>query len=117
MLVVNGAAGRRLRVPADADTEGLRRDLEKIADDLMVDLTLALSYLDLVAPTMGLGTCWAICCSVPSDGACGGCCAAACANASAALLASTAPWAACLTAIPGAETDTGPSRSRNQTTP
>lgn len=25
----------------------------------MVDLTLALSYLDLVAPTMGLGTCWA----------------------------------------------------------
>lgn len=25
----------------------------------MVDLTLALSYLDLLAPTMGLGTCWA----------------------------------------------------------
>ena len=25
----------------------------------MVDLTLALSYLDLFAPTMGLGTCWA----------------------------------------------------------
>jgi nitroreductase/NAD-dependent dihydropyrimidine dehydrogenase PreA subunit len=25
----------------------------------MVDLTLALSYLDLVAPVMGLGTCWA----------------------------------------------------------
>jgi nitroreductase len=25
----------------------------------MVDLTLALSYLDLMAPTMGLGTCWA----------------------------------------------------------
>lgn len=25
----------------------------------MVDLTLALSYLDLVAPTLGLGTCWA----------------------------------------------------------
>lgn len=25
----------------------------------LVDLTLALSYLDLLAPTMGLGTCWA----------------------------------------------------------
>jgi nitroreductase/NAD-dependent dihydropyrimidine dehydrogenase PreA subunit len=25
----------------------------------LVDLTLALSYLDLVAPTLGLGTCWA----------------------------------------------------------
>jgi nitroreductase len=25
----------------------------------MVDLTLALSYLTLIAPTMGLGTCWA----------------------------------------------------------
>jgi nitroreductase/NAD-dependent dihydropyrimidine dehydrogenase PreA subunit len=25
----------------------------------MVDLTLALSYLDLIAPAMGLGTCWA----------------------------------------------------------
>jgi nitroreductase len=25
----------------------------------MVDVTLALSYLDLLAPTMGLGTCWA----------------------------------------------------------
>jgi nitroreductase len=25
----------------------------------MVDLTLALSYLELLAPTMGLGTCWA----------------------------------------------------------
>lgn len=25
----------------------------------MVDLALALSYLDLLAPTMGLGTCWA----------------------------------------------------------
>ncbi len=25
----------------------------------MVDLTLALGYLDLVAPTLGLGTCWA----------------------------------------------------------
>jgi nitroreductase/ferredoxin len=25
----------------------------------MVDLTLALSYLDLLAPTIGLGTCWA----------------------------------------------------------
>ena len=25
----------------------------------LVDLTLALSYLDLIAPTMGLGTCWA----------------------------------------------------------
>jgi glycine cleavage system regulatory protein len=34
-------ARARLRVPPDADTDGLRRDLEKIADDLMVDLTLA----------------------------------------------------------------------------
>ena len=25
----------------------------------MVDLTIALTYLDLVAPTLGLGTCWA----------------------------------------------------------
>jgi nitroreductase/NAD-dependent dihydropyrimidine dehydrogenase PreA subunit len=25
----------------------------------LVDLTLALSYLDVIAPTMGLGTCWA----------------------------------------------------------
>ena len=25
----------------------------------LVDLTLALSYLDLLAPTLGLGTCWA----------------------------------------------------------
>jgi nitroreductase len=25
----------------------------------MVDLTLALSYLELAAPTLGLGTCWA----------------------------------------------------------
>jgi len=25
----------------------------------LIDLTLALSYLDLLAPTMGLGTCWA----------------------------------------------------------
>lgn len=25
----------------------------------MVDLSIALSYLDLIAPTMGLGTCWA----------------------------------------------------------
>jgi nitroreductase/NAD-dependent dihydropyrimidine dehydrogenase PreA subunit len=30
-----------------------------IARNGMVDLTLALSYLDLMAPTMGLGTCWA----------------------------------------------------------
>ena len=29
------------------------------ASNGMVDLTLALSYLDLAAPTMGLGTCWA----------------------------------------------------------
>ena len=26
---------------------------------LTVDLTVALSYLDLLAPVMGLGTCWA----------------------------------------------------------
>jgi len=31
----------------------------KEATNGMVDLTLALSYLDLVAPTFGLGTCWA----------------------------------------------------------
>lgn len=31
----------------------------KTAGNGMVDLTLALSYLDLAAPTMGLGTCWA----------------------------------------------------------
>ena len=31
----------------------------KTAGNGMVDLTIALSYLDLVAPTMGLGTCWA----------------------------------------------------------
>jgi nitroreductase len=31
----------------------------KEANNGMVDLTLALSYLDLVAPSMGLGTCWA----------------------------------------------------------
>jgi nitroreductase/ferredoxin len=31
----------------------------KEASNGMVDLTLALSYLDLMAPTMGLGTCWA----------------------------------------------------------
>lgn len=31
----------------------------KEAPDGLVDLSLALSYLDLVAPTMGLGTCWA----------------------------------------------------------
>ena len=31
----------------------------KEATNGMVDLTLALSYLDLVAPSMGLGTCWA----------------------------------------------------------
>ena len=31
----------------------------KEAANGMVDLTLALSYLDLVAPSMGLGTCWA----------------------------------------------------------
>ncbi len=31
----------------------------KEANNGMVDLTLALSYLDLVAPTFGLGTCWA----------------------------------------------------------
>jgi nitroreductase/NAD-dependent dihydropyrimidine dehydrogenase PreA subunit len=30
-----------------------------IAMNGMVDLTLALSYLDLVAPVMGMGTCWA----------------------------------------------------------
>ena len=29
------------------------------ASNGMVDLTLALSYLDLLAPAMGLGTCWA----------------------------------------------------------
>lgn len=29
------------------------------ASDGMVDLSLALCYLDLIAPTMGLGTCWA----------------------------------------------------------
>jgi nitroreductase/NAD-dependent dihydropyrimidine dehydrogenase PreA subunit len=31
----------------------------KTAGNGMVDLTLALSYLELVAPTIGLGTCWA----------------------------------------------------------
>jgi nitroreductase len=31
----------------------------KEASNGVVDLTLALSYLDLAAPTMGLGTCWA----------------------------------------------------------
>ena len=31
----------------------------KEAPDGMVDLSLALSYLDLMAPTVGLGTCWA----------------------------------------------------------
>ena len=31
----------------------------KEAANGLVDLTLALSYLDLLAPTMGLGTCWA----------------------------------------------------------
>ena len=31
----------------------------KEASNGMVDLTLALSYLDLAAPAMGLGTCWA----------------------------------------------------------
>jgi nitroreductase len=31
----------------------------KEATNGMVDVTLALSYLDLLAPTMGLGTCWA----------------------------------------------------------
>jgi len=31
----------------------------KEAPNGMVDLTLALSYLELAAPTMGLGTCWA----------------------------------------------------------
>ena len=31
----------------------------KKAPNGMVDLSLALSYLDLVAPTVGLGTCWA----------------------------------------------------------
>jgi len=31
----------------------------KEANNGMVDLTLALSYLDLMAPAMGLGTCWA----------------------------------------------------------
>ncbi|MCG6920916.1 MAG: glycine cleavage system protein R [Acidobacteria bacterium] len=35
------SARARLHVPAGTDTEHLRRDLEKIADDLMVDLTLA----------------------------------------------------------------------------
>jgi nitroreductase/NAD-dependent dihydropyrimidine dehydrogenase PreA subunit len=29
------------------------------ADNGMVDVTLALSYLELAAPTLGLGTCWA----------------------------------------------------------
>ena len=31
----------------------------KEASNGMVDLTMALSYLDLLAPVMGLGTCWA----------------------------------------------------------
>ncbi len=31
----------------------------KTAGNGMVDLTLALSYLELAAPTLGLGTCWA----------------------------------------------------------
>jgi nitroreductase/NAD-dependent dihydropyrimidine dehydrogenase PreA subunit len=31
---------------------------QKDTDCGMIDLTLALSYLDLVAPTLGLGTCW-----------------------------------------------------------
>lgn len=31
----------------------------KEANNGMVDLTLALSYLELAAPTLGLGTCWA----------------------------------------------------------
>lgn len=34
------SAKARLHVPAGTDTDRLRRDLEKIADDLMVDLTL-----------------------------------------------------------------------------
>ena len=32
---------------------------QKEASNGMVDLTLALAYLDLMAPAMGLGTCWA----------------------------------------------------------
>ncbi|HEY3360158.1 MAG TPA: ACT domain-containing protein [Polyangia bacterium] len=35
------SAQARLRVPAAVDLDGLRRDLERIAHDLMVDLTLA----------------------------------------------------------------------------
>jgi len=31
----------------------------KEANNGMVDLTIALTYLDLIAPTFGLGTCWA----------------------------------------------------------
>jgi nitroreductase len=31
----------------------------KEAGNGMVDLTLALSYLELAAPAMGIGTCWA----------------------------------------------------------
>jgi glycine cleavage system regulatory protein len=34
------SARARLHVPSGADTDALRQDLEKIADDLMVDLTL-----------------------------------------------------------------------------
>jgi glycine cleavage system regulatory protein len=44
------SARARLRVPPDADTDGLRRDLEKIADDLMVDLTLAQAVIGKTTP-------------------------------------------------------------------
>jgi glycine cleavage system regulatory protein len=35
----------RLQVPADTNSDRLRTDLEKIADDLMVDLTLVQSVI------------------------------------------------------------------------
>jgi glycine cleavage system regulatory protein len=44
------SARARLRVPTRADTDGLRRDLEKIADDLMVDLTLAQAVIGQSPP-------------------------------------------------------------------
>jgi glycine cleavage system regulatory protein len=44
------SARARLGVPAGVDTEGLRRDLEKIADDLMVDLTLAQAVIGKAPP-------------------------------------------------------------------
>jgi glycine cleavage system regulatory protein len=40
------SAKARLRVPAGTNVEGLRRDLETIADDLMVDLTLVQAVID-----------------------------------------------------------------------